>query len=134
MVNHYKIDEALINSSEARSLNVDAEKLQSMFEKPANFEFKAGSKAIHGPTELFEAVLSQGRKGATIQRYKGLGEMNPDQLWETTLDPEARNLSQVTVSHADDADNLFTTLMGEEVEPRRDFIQRHALNVEHLDV
>ncbi|MBE25329.1 MAG: DNA topoisomerase (ATP-hydrolyzing) subunit B [Rhodospirillaceae bacterium] len=134
VVNHYKIDEALINSSEARSLNVDAEKLQSMFEKPANFEFKAGSKAIHGPTELFEVVLSQGRKGATIQRYKGLGEMNPDQLWETTLDPEARNLFQVTVSHADDADNLFTTLMGEEVEPRRDFIQRHALNVEHLDV
>ena len=134
VVNHYRIDESLINSAEARALNEDAEELQTMFERPARFESKAGSQHIHGPTELFEAVLSQGRKGTTIQRYKGLGEMNPDQLWETTLDPEARNLSQVTVSHADDADNLFTTLMGEEVEPRRDFIQTHALDVEHLDI
>ena len=134
VISHYKIDEALINSAEARALNKDAEELQNMFERPAHFESKTGSQVIHGPTELFEAVLSLGRKGATIQRYKGLGEMNPDQLWETTLDPEARNLSQVTVSHADAADNLFTTLMGEDVEPRREFIQTHALDVEHLDV
>ena len=71
------VDEALINSAEARALNEDAEELQSMFERPAHFESKTGSQVIHGPTELFETVLSLGRKGATIQRYKGLGEMNP---------------------------------------------------------
>ncbi len=89
---------------------------------------------IRSPLDLFEAVLDLGRKGTSIQRYKGLGEMNPDQLWETTLDPEARTLLQVRVDHMDDADDLFLTLMGESVEPRRKFIQEHALDVANLDV
>ena len=89
---------------------------------------------ITGPLSLVEAVLEQGRKGMTVQRYKGLGEMNPEQLWQTTLDPQARSLLQVRVSHADEAEEIFSTLMGELVEPRRQFIQANALNVANLDI
>ena len=136
VVNHYQIDTNLIQSAEARALDKDTEArmLQEVYEHPAILQFKDSNHTVLGPTELFQMVLSQGRKGASIQRYKGLGEMNPGQLWETTLDPEARNLLQIKVSHADDADNLFETLMGEEVEPRREFIQRKALDVANLDV
>jgi len=89
---------------------------------------------IFGPLQLMERVATLGRKGMQIQRYKGLGEMNPEQLWETTLDPTKRSMVQVKVDHADEADEIFTTLMGDVVDPRRDFIQSNALRVVNLDV
>ncbi|MGB1539979.1 MAG: DNA gyrase subunit B, partial [Rickettsiales bacterium] len=95
---------------------------------------KAHEQIVKTPGELFEAVMELGRKGITIQRFKGLGEMNPDQLWETTLDPNTRTLLQVKVAHAEEADLIFSTLMGDVVEPRRDFIQSNALKVANLDV
>ena len=90
--------------------------------------------AIGGPTSLAEAIFEMGRKGVAIARYKGLGEMNAEQLWETTLDPNARALLQVKVAHADEAAGIFSTLMGDAVDPRREFIQTHALEVVNLDV
>src|SRR5690606_10082424 len=90
--------------------------------------------SITRPVELLEAVLAAGRKGLSISRYKGLGEMNAEQLWETTLDPENRELLQVKVEDADVTDEIFTRLMGDVVEPRREFIQDNALNVANLDV
>ena len=94
----------------------------------------SGVDAIFRPTELLDNVLAAGRKGLSIARYKGLGEMNAEQLWETTLDPEARVLLQVKVEDADVTDEIFTRLMGDVVEPRREFIQNNALNVANLDV
>jgi DNA gyrase subunit B len=95
---------------------------------------KDESFEILSPTQLLETVLAMGRKGVTIQRYKGLGEMNPEQLWETTLDVDARTLLRVRIDHGDEADEIFSTLMGDVVEPRRAFIQDNALNVANLDV
>jgi DNA gyrase subunit B len=98
-----------------------------VYEKPATLRRKDETWSIHGPVGLFEAITSAGRKGVTLQRYKGLGEMNPEQLWETTLDSDARSLLQVKVKEVDDAEDIFSRLMGEEVEPRREFIQDNAL-------
>ena len=100
---------------------------------PATLSRKDRETVVHGPSELIETILSEGEKGLTLQRYKGLGEMNPDQLWETTLDPEARTLLRVKVDDLAEADDIFTKLMGDVVEPRREFIQTNALSVENLD-
>jgi DNA gyrase subunit B len=128
------IDGQLIRSAEARRLDAMAGELQPTYERPATLVRKDESIAITAPTELLETVLACGRKGLNIQRYKGLGEMNPEQLWSTTLDPEARTLLRVSVKELDDADEVFSTLMGDVVEPRREFIQSNALNVANLDV
>jgi DNA gyrase subunit B len=124
------IDQALIGSADARKLDEFAPSLQQIFPRPtppAMLRRKDETVAIHGPVGLFEAVTGAGRKGITLQRYKGLGEMNPEQLWETTLDTNARSLLQVKVKEGEDADNIFAELMGELVEPRRLFIEQNAL-------
>ena len=89
---------------------------------------------MHGPSELLDSVMTAGRKGLSLQRYKGLGEMNPGQLWETTLDLDSRTLLQVKIKEGEDADDIFSRLMGDVVEPRREFIQANALQVANLDV
>ncbi len=128
------IDKRSINLVEAQHLDQMAGHLQSHYSKSAQFRCGSQNININGPTELAQTVFQTGRKGAQISRYKGLGEMNPSQLWETTLDPEQRILLQVTIEQEDDADNAFSTLMGEAVEERRNFIQENALRVANLDV
>jgi DNA gyrase subunit B len=128
------IDPALLESADARKLDQHAPNLQPIYGKFARLLRKDEEIVVHGPRDLLSAVLAIGRKGLTLQRYKGLGEMNSGQLWETTLDPEERTLLQVKVREADEADDLFGRLMGNEVEPRREFIQDNALNVANLDV
>jgi DNA gyrase subunit B len=124
------LDDLLSHSADARRLAERVKALGDAFERPATYRRRERSQAIRGPLDLVDAVFEAGRRGLTIQRYKGLGEMNPEQLWETTLDSNARTLLQVKVSHADDADDMFTRLMGDLVEPRRDFIQDNALDAE----
>jgi DNA gyrase subunit B len=124
------LDDVLLHAVDARRLADRAALLSETFSKPAVFRRKDKSVTVRGPLDLVAAVLDVGRKGLSIQRYKGLGEMNPEQLWETTLDKEARTLLQVRVNHADDADDMFSRLMGDLVEPRREFIQENALDAE----
>ncbi len=121
------IDQALLGSADARKLDEYATRLQEAYPRPGTLRRKDIETAIYGPVSLFEAITDVGRKGLTLQRYKGLGEMNPGQLWETTLDTNARTLLQVKVKEVDEADDLFTKLMGDVVEPRREFIQDNAL-------
>ena len=128
------IDQRIVSLAEAQHLDTMAAHLQLHYGKPAQFRFGAQSIEINGPTALAQTVFQTGRRGAQISRYKGLGEMNPSQLWETTLDPDQRILLQVTIDQEDDADNAFSTLMGEAVEERRNFIQENALRVANLDV
>ncbi len=130
----HRITPSLLRSAEARRIDEEAGRLQALYTHHATFRAKDVAHRIAGPIALFDAVVATARKGMSIQRYKGLGEMNPDQLWETTLDPDARTLLQVRVEHVDEAGKLFETLMGDVVEPRRAFIQSHALEVANLDV
>jgi DNA gyrase subunit B len=130
------IDQALLGSADALKLDEYAVTLQKIYPRPtppAMLRRGPETFGIHGPVGLFEAITGVGRKGATLQRYKGLGEMNPEQLWETTLNKDVRSLLQVKVKEADEADDIFTKLMGDVVEPRRDFIQENAL-VASVDV
>ena len=128
------IDAKLIGSSDALRLDRKTPQLQEIYARPAKLKRKDAEIPINGPLGLLEAIFATGRKGVTLQRYKGLGEMNPDQLWETTLDPNVRSLLRVKVSEVDQADDIFTKLMGDVVEPRREFIVNNALNVANLDV
>jgi DNA gyrase subunit B len=125
------IDQALLASADSRKLDEFAPELQQIFPRPtppAVLRRKDEELQIHGPVGLFEALTNAGRKGITMQRYKGLGEMNPEQLWETTLDSNVRSLLQVKIKEGEEVDNIFAELMGELVEPRRLFIQNNALS------
>ncbi|MQP64292.1 DNA topoisomerase (ATP-hydrolyzing) subunit B [Niveispirillum sp. SYP-B3756] len=135
VTHRHVLDGDLLKSVEARRLDAMQEHLAATYTDEATLRHRLKDlRAVTGPSSLFEGVIDQGRHGLTIQRYKGLGEMNPDQLWETTLDPSNRSLLQVKVSHADEAEDVFSTLMGDVVEPRRAFIQENALKVANLDV
>lgn len=127
------LDGPMLRSGEARKTGSFTESLQEIYGATGVLHRKERSQVIHGPLGLLKAILDEGEKGLSLQRYKGLGEMNPDQLWETTLDPDARTLLQVQVDDMVEADDLFTKLMGDVVEPRREFIQKNALSVENLD-
>ncbi|SUZ32874.1 DNA gyrase subunit B [Roseibaca ekhonensis] len=128
-----RLDGQVLRSGEARRLAGHTKSLQDIYSQPAELVRRDRKQTIYGPVDLLDAILAEGEKGLTLQRYKGLGEMNPDQLWETTLDHEARTLLQVKVDDLAEADDIFTKLMGDVVEPRREFIQRNALSVENLD-
>ena len=124
------LDDGVLHAADARRLSERSAALAATFSAPATFRRKDKATTVRGPLDLVAAVMEAGRKGLAINRYKGLGEMNPDQLWETTLDSDARTLLQVKVNHADDADDMFSRLMGDLVEPRREFIQENALDAE----
>ena len=129
------LDGGLLASAEARRLDEIGPSLGEIYDRPAVLVRGSDSVPVSGPTALVEAVMAAGSKGITaIQRYKGLGEMNPEQLWETTLDRNARSLLQVRIKEVDEADDMFVKLMGDVVEPRREFIQDNALSVANLDV
>ena len=131
---HYLLDEKLFMSKEARELHTRSAFIAQYFSQPATFVKKGVEVKVNSPHALYKAIMEAGRKGISIQRFKGLGEMNPGQLWETTLNTENRTLLKVEVRHAEDAEEVFATLMGDVVEPRRDFIINNALKVENLDV
>jgi DNA gyrase subunit B len=124
----------LLESIEAKRLAPMREEMNTYFSIPGKlYDEDTLVAKVKGPVDLFDGMMKVGRKGFSIQRYKGLGEMNPEQLWETTLDPSVRSLLQVKIEHIDKAEEIFSTLMGDVVEPRREFIQEHALEVSNLD-
>ena len=128
------LDGPMLRSAESRRLGAMTEGLQETYGRTAHLVRKDRDQPIHGPLDLLAAIFLEGEKGLSLQRYKGLGEMNPEQLWETTLDPDARTMLQVRIDDLSDADDIFTKLMGDVVEPRREFIQQNALSVENLDI
>jgi len=130
----HRLDNRIVRSPEARRLHGLAESFGDIFNGPVTYTRKTSETEVNGPLAFFEALMAAGRRGIAIQRYKGLGEMNPEQLWETTLDPEIRSLYQVSIDHVDEADEIFSTLMGDVVDPRREFIQDNALKVVNLDI
>ena len=130
----YTLDPASLRSEDARRLDGLAEELGRRFAEPAKLKLDAQEVTVPGPATAFDRIIAHGRRGLTVQRFKGLGEMNPEQLWRTTLDPAVRTLLQVKVGDTEDAAQVFSTLMGDVVEPRRDFIVGNALKVANLDV
>jgi DNA gyrase subunit B len=130
----HRLDPATLRSEDARWLNERAEVLAGKFGEPARLKLDSQEVSVPGPASVFDRIIAYGRRGLTVQRFKGLGEMNPDQLWRTTLDPAVRTLLKVRVGDTEDAAQVFSTLMGDVVEPRRDFIVGNALKVANLDV
>jgi DNA gyrase subunit B len=130
----HSIDWALIQSADARKLHTYHAEFSELFAGKVVLERKNAETSVFGPRSLLDAVFAAGRAGLTMQRYKGLGEMNPEQLRETTLDANVRTLMQVKLGELNDADEIFSKLMGDVVEPRREFIQQNALSVANLDI
>ena len=130
----HSLDLALLGSLDALRLNERHKHLAEVYGSPAKLRRRTETINVYGPRGLLDAIYEAGRKGVSLQRYKGLGEMNPEQLWETTLDREVRTLLQVKVGDLSEADEIFSKLMGDVVEPRREFIQQNALSVVNLDV
>jgi DNA gyrase subunit B len=132
----YQLDvtHELVGSADFRELQKQAPSAMGLGKPPYKIKIKGTEVHKNGSAELVQAILEEGKQGLNIQRYKGLGEMNPGQLWETTMDPEKRTLLRVKLEDMTGVDEIFTILMGDEVEPRRNFIQQHALEVRNLDV
>ena len=129
------IGSSILDSVEAKALNEMKDFLHDNFATVSTLHSKQGTDTkIHGPVDFVDAIMAAGRKGITLSRYKGLGEMNPEQRWETTLDPASRSLLQVKIDQMDSTDEVFSTLMGDVVEPRKEFIQENALDVVNLDI
>jgi DNA gyrase subunit B len=133
-VTHSRIDAEISGSAEYKAMRSLGERLEDLFTAEAVIERAEKSEAVSNFDTVLKWLMIEARRGQTIQRYKGLGEMNPEQLWETTMDPAIRRLLKVNVDDAVAADEVFTTLMGEQVEPRREFIEKNALAVANLDI